>query len=70
MTRLERGQTIDVMDGRDGGGVPVTVFVTGSDGWAELLDVQTDDGRQGIIARKGDGNWYWLRELDPKPEVA
>lgn len=69
MMRLERGQTMDVMDQRDGGGLPVTVEVIESRGFAELLEVRTDDERSGVVARKTDGSWWWIRELDPKPEV-
>lgn len=64
--RLERGEQMRVMDSADGGGTPINVTVDHSLGFAELLQVSTDDGRTGTVARKNNGDWWWIRPLDDK----
>lgn len=64
MTRLERNDRLWVNDQADGGGSSVEVTVDASLGFCELLQVSASDGRTGTIARKGNGDWWWVRQLD------
>lgn len=52
-----------------GGDREINVHVTASLGWAELLEVEQRNDpvagtRDGVIAAKPDGSWWWVRRVD------
>lgn len=68
LKRPMEGDVLLLMDEEDGGR-EVEVIVGESRGWAELHVVFSPDwSKSGLIATKPNGDWYWVRPLEPPPK--